>query len=157
MRLTKTGGGNTMNTNVKKGVGIAQPKRRKTIRFRDIVRAARVRNLSSIGNASSVALRKAKRFVSTLDKMPHSPRILHLPKTGGFLPLLVPLMAGLSAVGSLAGGASAVAKAINEARDAKARLEEMKRHNLKLEEQKIGSGLYIKPYKQGYGIYKKGV
>lgn len=34
------------------------------------------------------------------------PRMIPLPKTGGFLPFLLPLFAGLSAVGGLAGGNS---------------------------------------------------
>lgn len=59
-------------------------------------------------------------------------RVLPLPKTGGLLPLL-PIFAGLSAIGSLAGGAAGVAKAISETRDASRRMAELKRHNETME------------------------
>lgn len=67
-------------------------------------------------------------------------------KKGGVLPLL-PIFAGLSALGSLAGGAASVAKVITDNKNAKKRLEELKRHNLALE----GKGLYLRPYKSGGG------
>lgn len=71
-------------------------------------------------------------------------------KKGGVLPLL-PIFAGLSALGSLAGGASAVAKVITDSKNAKRNLAEIKRHNLAME----GKGMYLKPYK-GRGKKKKG-
>jgi hypothetical protein len=50
--------------------------------------------------------------------------VLPLPKKiGGFLPL-IPLFAGLSAVGALAGGAAAVAKSVNDAQMARKKYEE---------------------------------
>lgn len=63
-------------------------------------------------------------------------------KKGGVLPLL-PIFAGLSALGSLAGGASAVAKVITDSKNAKKSLAEIKRHNLAME----GKGMYLQPYK----------
>ena len=58
------------------------------------------------------------------------PRILPVAsKVGDFLPFLVPVFAGLSAVGALADGAVGVAKAVNDAHAAKKQLEESKRHN----------------------------
>lgn len=74
-------------------------------------------------------------------------RIIRTPKQGGFLPLLFP---ALAALGALAGGGSAIASAVNKAKNEKAQLEELKRHNLALEAK--GKGLYLKPYK-GYGLY----
>lgn len=70
-------------------------------------------------------------------------------KKGGVLPLL-PIFAGLSALGSVAGGASAVAKVITDSKNAKKNLAELKRHNLAME----GKGVYLKPYK-GRGKKKK--
>lgn len=61
-------------------------------------------------------------------------------KSGGMLPL-VPIFAGLSALGSLAGGAANVAKALAASRD-----------------RTTGKGLYLKPYKvKGGGNVKKKV
>lgn len=80
------------------------------------------------------------------------PRIIPIPKTGGFLPL-VPIFAGLSAAGSLVGGAAGIAKAINEYKAAKKQLLESERHNQQMEALIIGKGLQLKPYKEGFGIY----
>lgn len=85
------------------------------------------------------------------------PRVIPIPKTGGLLPLL-PLFAGLSAVGALTNGVAGVVKAIGATNDAKKNLLESTRHNRQLEAVAIGKsatgkGLYLKPYKTGYGLY----
>lgn len=80
------------------------------------------------------------------------PRIIPVPKSGGFLPL-IPIFAGLSAAGSLVGGAAGVAKAINQFKTAKKQLSELERHNKQIEAVCIGKGLHLKPYKNGLGIY----
>lgn len=87
------------------------------------------------------------------------PRVIRVPKIGGILPL-IPIFAGLSALGALTGGASAIAKTVLDARAAKKRLEESKRHNSTMEaialgKKKEGSGLYLKQHKTGYGLYIK--
>lgn len=78
-------------------------------------------------------------------------RIIPIPKKGGFLPLLFPI---LGALGALGGGAAGIAKAVNDAKANKEQLEEQKRHNLALESAAKGRGLYLKPYK-GYGMFLK--
>lgn len=80
------------------------------------------------------------------------PRMIPVPKTGGILPL-IPIFAGLSAAGSLAGGAAAITKAINEFKTAKRRFAELKRHNEKMEALCIGKGLEVRPHKNGLGIF----
>lgn len=84
------------------------------------------------------------------------PRMIPLPKIGGFLPLL-PILAGLSAMGSLAGGAAGVVRAVNKSKEAQRQMEESKRHNKAMEAialgNKKGSGLYLKPYRKGLGLY----
>lgn len=85
------------------------------------------------------------------------PRIIPLPKTGGMLPL-IPIFAGLSALGSLAGGTTAIVRAIGATKEAKEALKESQRHNNAMEAIAIGrsregNGLYMKPYKAGYGLY----
>lgn len=76
-------------------------------------------------------------------------RIIKAPRKGGFLPLLLPL---LGAIGALGGGGAAIASAINKAKADTSALEEQKRHNLAMESK--GKGLYLRPYK-GYGIKSK--
>lgn len=65
------------------------------------------------------------------------PRIIPTPNRyhGGFL---IPLFAGLSALGSLAGGAANVYNAVKKSNRG---------------ETKLGNGLFLKPYKSGYGLY----
>lgn len=84
------------------------------------------------------------------------PRVLPIPgnKLGGFLPaFLLPIFAGLSATGALAGGAAGIAKTINDAKAANRQLEESKRHNLKMESIPIGKGLYLKPWGRGLKLH----
>lgn len=84
-----------------------------------------------------------------------TPRIIPIPKSGGFLPL-IPLFAGLSALGGLAGGAAGIAQAVNRAKSAQKQLEEAKRHNKAMEDIALkGNGLYLKPYRKGMGLYVK--
>ena len=66
--------------------------------------------------AIQIAMNSAKNAFST-EKVP-KPRIIPIPKTGGILPL-IPIFAGLSALGALAGGAAGVAKTINDVKNAR--------------------------------------
>lgn len=87
-----------------------------------------------------------------------SPRVIPIPKTGGFLPFLIPLFAGLSALGGLAGGAAGIAKAVNDAKSAKLQLLEAQRHNKNMEAialGKRGDGLYLGKHKNGLGLFLK--
>ena len=82
--------------------------------------------------------------------------ILPVPaKTGGMLPFLIPMFAGLSATGALVGGAAGIAKAINAAKVAKQQLEENKRHNKTMESVALSNGLYLKQHKVGLGLHLK--
>jgi len=72
------------------------------------------------------------------------PRIIPIPKTGGALPL-IPIVAGISSLGSLVGGVNAVVKAVRD-------IIEAKKLVANGEKQKIGEGMFLTPYKKGYGI-----
>ena len=104
------------------------------------------------------ALRVARRLVKKKGgkKKISVPRMIPLPKTGGFLPFLIPLFAGLSAVGALAEGGAGIAKAVNDAKAKQRFLEETQRHNKSMEALAIGqkgSGLFLKSNRKGYGLY----
>lgn len=110
----------------------------------------------NLENAVAIALKNVKRIKKSEVVRP---RIIPVPKTGGVLPL-IPIFAGLSALGALAGGTSSIVKTINEAQQAKHLLSESRRHNRLMEavalgKSAVGSGLYLKPYKRGYGLYLK--
>lgn len=65
-------------------------------------------------------------------------------KKGGFIFTLPLALAALGAAGSLAGGASQIATAVNKKKAADKLLAETKRHNKAME----GAGLFLKPYKK---------
>lgn len=114
-------------------------------------------------DAAKIALRAARAVVKR-NKSPKKSwkkcckyRVISIPKTGGALPLLIPLFAGLSAIGSLAGGTAAVVNAVNSTKNARAQLNESERHNQMMEAialgNKKGAGLHLKPYRKGLGLY----
>jgi hypothetical protein len=88
-------------------------------------------------------------------------------KSGGFIPLL---LAGLGALASLAGGASAIAKTVVDKRAKDKELAEQERHNRALEQGQtqtgaglrcdackgtgfVGSGVFLNPDTEGSGLY----
>lgn len=80
------------------------------------------------------------------------PRVIPLPKTGGFLPL-VALVSGLSAAGALVNKSSAIAKIVKTFQTAQKTWNEVKSLNKNFEPVCIGRGLQLKRYKNGLGIY----
>lgn len=124
----------------------------KRLTFQTLVKNARIAIRKSkpysINEAIGTALksvqktRKGKRVVAPK-------RIIQLPKSGGVLPLL-PILAGLSALGSVASSAVGVYKTINEIRNGNKRIAESSANNVK-----VGNGLYLQPYKGGNGLYLK--
>lgn len=123
----------------------------KKVNLRDAILAAK--NVLKNNKSKEVkvlvpaALKAARKAVKGSKKEQiKKPRIIPIPKSGGALPLLLPLFAGLSAIGSLAGGAASIYKAINEVKKAnKEKMSDVKIHK--------GKGLYLRPYKQGMGIF----
>ena len=73
---------------------------------------------------------------SNLDKL----KKLLEEKQGGFLPL-IPILAGIAAAGSVAGGAAGIATAVNKKKAEDAALAEQHRHNISLEDAARGKGL----------------
>lgn len=67
-----------------------------------------------------------------------STRIIPAPKIGGVLPM-IPIFAGLSALGALMGGSAGVANAVVSANKAKNDLKEVQRHNQLIEAIALGT------------------
>ena len=107
----------------------------------------------NLEKAIKVAMSSAKKTVRKNINSIKTPRVIAIPKIGGLIPFLVPLFAGLSALGALTGGAAGVAKAVSDISIAKKDLEEKKRHNEKIESIAVGQGLHLKPYRKGLGLY----
>lgn len=104
--------------------------------------------------AIELAMAVARELASDSNSNMNIPRVIPVPKVGGFLPL-IPIFAGLSAAGGLAGGAAGIARAVQAIKSAKQRFQELKRHNQKMEELCIGNGLCLKEHGNGLGIYIK--
>lgn len=110
---------------------------------------------TTIRSAIEVAVDSVKQ---TKKKNVTKPRIIKVPThSGGVLPL-IPIFAGLSALGSIAGGTSGIVNAINQYRNAQKQLEENKRHNNTLEaiaigNHKTGKGFYLQSSNTGNGFY----
>lgn len=152
----------TMKTKKKLGMGLKKiqtkqnNKIKKRILLRNVIQNARNvlkkhKNLD-INDAVKIALIAAKRVVSGKKSQIIKPRIIPVPKTGGVIPLL-PIFAGLSALGALSGGTASVIKAIKDTKLAQEQFKENQRHNQAMESIVMGKGLHLKPYKKGYGLY----
>lgn len=136
-----------MKTKLKTGAGLKTFKSYVS-KIRSQMKKTNSRNPKNIVQSAYMA---AKRLYPKCRQI-KIPRIIPLPKIGGILPL-IPIFAGLSALGSLAGGAAGIAKTVNDYKSAQQNLRESERHNRTLESIALGKGLYIRPYKQGNGLF----
>jgi hypothetical protein len=94
------------------------------------------KNITKLIRTCLTAAKKSK------TKKTKTPRIIPIPKKGGVLPL-IPIFAGLSALGALTGGIGSIVKVVND-------LKSDKKTPIHL-----GKGLYLAPYKGGsYKIVK---
>lgn len=124
------------------------------------------KNTSTVKEASKLALSAANAVVRQekirkRDLVDKAPRIIPVPRTGGIIPL-VPIFAGLSALGALMGGTASVVNAVNTTKNAKRALNESARHNQMMEAISLGKdtsgdGVYLQPYRKGLGIYLGGI
>lgn len=138
---------NAMKAKLKAGAGIRS--------FMTVVKKlkSQMKKLKSKNNGTLIkhAYAAAKKLF-TDKKGIRLPRCIPIPKSGGLLPL-IPIFAGLSALGSLAGGAAGIAKAVNDYKIAQKNLQESERHNKMMESVALGKGLYLKAHKKGAGLY----
>lgn len=147
---------NIMKAKSKLGMGVRKQKKKSKINLKKIINTAKRCMMKNDGTSPlENALLGAKLAVKKHGGRNNIkiPRVIPVPKKiGGALPL-IPIFAGLSALGSLAGGASGIAKAINELKTAKDQLKESERHNKMMESIAMGKGLFLAPYKSGSGLY----
>lgn len=139
-----------MKAKIKTGMGVKNS-------FRSVINKTKIDMMKSKPKDVKEAIKRAYMIARKVTKSKNKlkiPRVIPLPKVGGFLPL-IPLFAGLSALGGLSGGIAGIAKAVNDISNAKKQLEEQQRHNRTMESKSIGNGLYLKPYKKGLGLYLK--
>lgn len=155
---------NIMKAKTKFGMGMKESKTKKCGGklkkqnvFRKAVRKARdfikKKKPIDLKAAIKIGINAAKIITKKKHDAVQLPRIIPIPKTGGVLPFLIPLFAGLSAVGALSGGITGIAKAVSSAQNAKKGLEEATRHNKTMESIALGKGLHLQPYRKGLGLY----
>ena len=111
--------------------------------FKAAIKAAKNVMKKNIGEKNLIKLTKkcvavARKSFKT--KKTKFPRIITIPKKGRLLPL-IPIFAGLSALGALTGGVANVVKVANE----------FNRNS----SSHLGKGLYLSPYKSGSGVKKR--
>lgn len=158
--LTKTGSGLKKRVlrrkagNKKKKKACTKKKNKKCCTFKKMVahtkKSLRIARPRTADQIIDTALAAAKSLGSK--KIIAKPRIIPIPKSGGVLPL-VPIFAGLSALGSLIGGTASVLKAIKSTDDGRNALKNTRAGVVEIAQSKSGEGLYLKPYKSGYGLY----
>lgn len=151
---------NAMKAKRKLGMGA----RKRTKSFKSCILNKVKKHVKHYGNGIAkdnikLALKAARMAVKQTGgrKKVKLPRVIPVPKVGGILPL-IPIFAGLSALGALSGGAAGIAKAVTDARAANEKLKESQRHNKAMEDialGKKGSGLYLAKHKTGYGLFLK--
>lgn len=132
--------------------------------YKTAIKAAKKAIKNKIGETNlmklaSTCVAAAKKTVPKKNKKSKTPRIIKIPKSGGVLPL-IPIFAGLSALGTLTGGIASVVKMVNEWKSNKNTPLHLGKGlyltPYKGGSYKIGKGLYLKPYKTG-GSCKKSV
>jgi hypothetical protein len=106
------------------------------------------KNLIKASKIAVTAARKSLKILAGRRKI-RTPRIIPIPKEGGLLPL-IPIFAGLSALGSLAGGAAGIVRALKTVKNER---QNKTGASLRLHSQSGGAGLFLKPYRSGLGLY----
>lgn len=154
MKAKRTIGGKGLRKRVTK-----TKMKKKQVSFATLLKNAKIAikknkppNIDSAINVAVASVKSAKK-----GKCVKTPRIIKLPSiSGGVLPL-VPIFAGLSALGSIVGSTAGVVNAINQAKKGQKELEESRRHNGTMEAialgRKNGNGFYLRPDKTGNGFY----
>lgn len=150
-RIAALGIAGVMHGKRKFGMGVKRRQKVKKTSLASVIRKAKIavkkkgsKDFKIVADTALQAVKSAKNIKPS--------RIIPLPKTGGILPL-IPIFAGLSALGALAGGASSIATAVNKAKAAQQKLSEDERHNKQMESIALGKGLRVKRHKKGYGLF----
>lgn len=168
-RKSKTSTKRKVKRKVKrKGQKTLKTKRKRTALHTAIETAKKMireKQPDTLEKAVSIALSAARNVIKNENVKRNSDyfRVIPLPKEGkggkigGVLPL-IPIFAGLSALGALMGGSASIANAVISSKNAKKSLEEANRHNQTMEaiaigRDKHGNGLYLRPYKNGLGLF----
>lgn len=136
-------------------------KKLKTVSFNSVVKNVKISMKKSKPTNIDSAIKVAVASIKKTKKGKHVtvPRTIKVPHYSGGVQPLVPIFAGLSALGAVVSSGVGIASAINQTKKAQMELEETKRHNRLIEGvvigNKVGQGFYLHNNKQGNGFYLK--
>lgn len=160
MKAKRTLSGNGLSKKrIGGGVGRKNMKKKQQISFPSLIKNAKLAikqiKPDTIESAIKTAISATKQMKK--GKCIREPRTIKLPSIkGGILPL-IPVFAGLSALGSIVGSTASIVNAINQTKRGQRELEESKRHNQSMEEiaigNKTGNGFYLRSNKKGNGYF----
>lgn len=161
MKIKRTVSGKGLSNRKKMTKRTVKSVKKKHVSFANLVKKAKVavKELKPDNLNSAIKIAMASTRSSLKGKTVREPRSIKLPSfKGGILPL-VPIFAGLGALGSIVGSAAGVASAINNVRKGQKELDETKRHNQSMEAIALGGqkgrGFYLHRFKTGRGFYLK--
>ncbi len=125
----------------------------RVLKFHEIVKKAKTAVLKKgkkkdLKKLISLALEAVGSRKGALKSVLKSPRIIPIPKSGGFLPL-IPILTGISKIGAIAGGATSIFNAIKDIINMRREMKNGKGMSSK----QVGSGLFLRPYKRGLGLF----
>ncbi|CAH2003119.1 unnamed protein product [Acanthoscelides obtectus] len=101
-----------------------------------------------LSKATSAALLAARKHIRSIGgkRLIQLPRVIPIPKGGGILPL-IPIFAGLSALGGLAGGIANITRAAKTASSVREQIQNKSTSPPSSNVNRIGDGLFLKPYR----------
>jgi len=129
---------------IKKGKG-------NTLPFTKIVKKARdaLKKRKNPGDNLEKSIAVALKTIGPSTKILKTPRVIPIPKVGGMLPL-IPILAGISKIGAIAGGAHSIINAVRDIINAR---KQLGRSSESSSGQTIGNGMFLAPYRKGYGLF----
>lgn len=151
----RSGGAKSKKVNRRRKKSRSKTKRKKTIAFGKIVRGVKADikkkfKSSSLNDTIKAAIRSAKNMKR--NKSVKVPRVLKLPKLGGSVLPILPIVSALSGVGSISPSPLAVMKALKGIQSVKhdrsGQVAKKIGRGLNLISNSKGSGFYLKPFKQ---------
>lgn len=126
--------------------------------FNFIVKKAKktMRTARSPNDVVNYALASAKYHKKEHKSIPH-PRIIPVPKTGGILSV-IPVLATISALGGLKGGAIGTLRAADAVVNSRKNLTKCSKYNKNIHIFPIGKSqsdndIYLEKYKNGFGLF----
>ena len=116
--------------------------------IKDSTQEGKLRAIVDSGRPKSIVVNGEKIYVSKQKIRDIKDREA---REGGVFPL-IPVLAGIAAAGSIAGGSAAIANAVNTKKSQNAQLEHTKANDAQVLKALTGKGIYLPEYQKGNGF-----